>query len=149
MRVISTQVSSTTLPTRIIISMTMGSIRSKGCIMIRSSIFKLNTSIKMIILLKTMKRETLKKMRFHNKTTRDTHLLIIIIRSPSSSSSNNRLHRHLTSTRSQLFSINTKQMRALTTICLLKAGWWMEEAQILTLVLTNKGIGPYRRPQQM
>lgn len=147
MRVISTQVSSTTLPTRIIISMTMGSIRSRGCIMIRSSIFKLNTSIKMIILLKTMKRETLKKMRFHSKTTRDTHLLIIIIRSPSNSSSNNRQHRHLTSTRSQLFSINTKQMRALTTTCLLKAGWWMEEAQILTWVHTNKGIVPYHRPQ--
>lgn len=117
--------------------------------MIQSSIFKHNTSIKMIILLITMKRETLKKMRFHSKTTKVTHLLIIIIRSPSSSSSNNKLHKHLTSTRSQQFSINTIQMWVLTTTCLLKAGWWMEEAQILTLVLTKKSIVSYLRPQQM
>ena len=147
MKVTSVLVSSTTLLTRIIISMTMDSIRSRECTMIQKSNSKHSTNSTMIVQLKTRrKKEISKKTRLHSKISMGTLLLIIIIRFHFNNCNSSSQLRHSISIRNLPFNISTKLIQVKATFH--KVEWQMEEeARARMSVLINRDSVPSHKLQ--
>ena len=143
MKVITILVPSTTLLTRIIISMTMDSIRSRECNMILKSNSKPNISSTTIVQLKMRRKKVISnKMRLHSIISMGILLLITIIRFHFNIYNNNSNQLRLSiSIRNKLYNISIKQIQVKATF--LKVEWLMEEVVRAPMsVLTNRDSVP-------